>query len=103
MTAFVFVPQLAAMGTDPLTYGLIGYGLAEVAVLISYFVLHRKVSNVFDFSYTQTFLWVLAFVPPLFAVFVPYPYNFLLWIPAVLVCFNRSARAQIGEYWAYVR
>lgn len=101
--AFIFVPFFASMNSNPLVYGLIGYGIAEVGVLISYLILHRKVSNVFPINYTLTFLWVLAFVPPLFFSFVPAPFGFLLWVPAIIVACNRSARSQIGEYLTYAR
>lgn len=83
--------------------GLQGYGLAEAVALGSYPVLHLYIVQLFAVGYRRAWLWLLAFVPPLFLPLVGFPWGFLLWAAALAVGLSGAARAQIGEYWLYVR
>lgn len=84
--------------------GLVGYGLAEVAALVSYVIVHLYVARLFDFGYGRAWPWFLAFAPPLFFPLVGLPWGLGLWAfaPAV-VLFSGTARAQMKEYWSYIR
>ena len=81
--------------------GLWGYGLAEVVALLSYAVIHRQVSKLFPVSYDRTWPWLLALIPPLFAVFVPFPWGLVLWLPLLAVPLWPQRRRQIREYLGY--
>lgn len=83
--------------------GLKGYGLAEIVALGSYLIIHLYTSRVFTFGYGRAWPWLLAFVPPLFLPLIGYPWGFGLWACVPMVGLSRSARAQIAEYWRYLR
>ncbi len=92
-TALLLVPRM----------GLVGYGLAEVAALASYPLIHFYVAQVFSFSYARALPWFLAFVPPLFFPLVGYPWGLGLWAITLAVSLSSVARAQLGEYWLYFK
>jgi PST family polysaccharide transporter len=83
--------------------GLMGYGLAEVVGLGSYLIIHLQVARLFAFSYWRAWPWLLAFVPPLFFPLVGFPWALGLWIFAPVAGLSGSARAQVVEYWSYLR
>jgi hypothetical protein len=80
-------------------YGLIGYGLAEFVALTAYVLLHRATRQSVSFSYTRAIPWILAFVPPLFAPLVPWPWSLLLLLAIAPVALSPPARRQLGEYF----
>jgi PST family polysaccharide transporter len=88
----VFVPEV----------GIIGYGLAEVVAMPGYLLIHRQVANVFPFSYASVRAWLVGLVPPLFAVFVPFPWSIVLFLPLTVVAMWPRQRHQIREYLQYV-
>jgi PST family polysaccharide transporter len=84
--------------------GLIGYGLAEVVALASYWVIHRRLARIMKFDYARVRPWVLAFAPPLFFPLLGLPWGALLLAPAVgVLVFDRSARGQVREYASYLK
>ena len=84
--------------------GIVGYGLAEVAALGSYLLIHHYVARIFSFDYTRARPWLLAFVPPLFFPLVGLPLGALLWAFALIVLLmSNVAHAQVREYWSYAR
>ena len=90
--ALLFVPWL----------GLQGYGLAEVAALGSYVVVHIFVARLFTFSYERSWPWLLAFVPPLFVPLVGLPWGLGLCVCTVVAALSGTARSQVSEYWKYL-
>jgi PST family polysaccharide transporter len=83
-------------------FGLQGYGLAEVAALGSYVVIHIYVARLFEFSYERSLPWLLAFVPPLFVPLVGLPWGLGLCVCTVVAALSGTARSQLSEYWKYV-
>ncbi len=92
-TALLLVPRM----------GLVGYGLAEVAALASYPLIHLSVARLFPFSYARALPWFVAFVPPLFFPLVGYPWGLGLWAFPLVASLSSVARQQLGEYWLYFR
>ncbi|MGE5141265.1 MAG: oligosaccharide flippase family protein [Rudaea sp.] len=90
---FIFVPR----------FGLVGWGLAELAALLSYFVIHFQVKRRFSFSYLRALPWLVVFAPPLFVPLVGFPFGLVLWLSLLAIPFSWAARAQIQEYWTFVR
>jgi PST family polysaccharide transporter len=90
--ALLLVPRL----------GVLGYGVAEVAALGSYPVIHRYVAQLFPFRYGRALPWLVAFVPPLFFPLLGFPWGLALWSFTLGAVISSAARAQIGEYWIYV-
>ncbi len=83
--------------------GLFGYALAEAIALVGYLYLHVKMTKIFRYSYASAVPWLIAFVPPLFSVYLPLPWKLTLWIPMLLVLAVRpQQRRQIKEYSGYV-
>lgn len=91
--AALFVPRL----------GVIGYGLGEVVALSSYLVIHLNIRRLFNFSYGRTWPWLLAFVPPLFVPLIGFPGGAWLWVSVLALGFSGATRAQVEEYWHYVK
>jgi O-antigen/teichoic acid export membrane protein len=92
-TALVLVPLL----------GLVGYGWAEVASLGTLLVFHLYVARIFSFGYGRAWPWLVAFLPPLFFPLVGFPWGLVLWVFPLLLPLSSEVRAQVREYWAYVR
>lgn len=90
--ALILVPRL----------GIIGYGWAEVIAILSYAIIHQRVtaSDIVP-SYKWTLLWLLAFVPPLFTSVIGFPQAALLYIPAAVVFVIPAVRSQVFGYLTY--
>lgn len=84
-------------------FGVVGFGYGELIALAAYVLLDRKVRDLFAVSYRHALPWVLAFTPPLFALYVPAPAVPLLWLPLVVIASQRRQREQIRGYFSYVR
>ena len=82
--------------------GIIGYGFGELVAMAGYIVVHLQVARVFPFSYRGVQAWLVGFIPPLFGVFLPLPWNLLLLLPLVVVVLWPRQRHQLREYLAYL-
>lgn len=92
--AVAFVPKV----------GVLGYGIAEMAALISYAVIDHQMRGVFHPSYSLVLPWLIAFVPPLFMHSLSWPWGLLLWISVPLVFgISPTPRRQVREYAGYLR
>lgn len=81
-------------------YGVVGYGLAEALRLVAFVLVHRAVRVLFRPRYGAAVPWLVAWLPPLAAPWVPWPWTGLLVVPAVVVLLSRPARRQLGEILA---
>jgi O-antigen/teichoic acid export membrane protein len=84
-------------------FGVVGFGYGEVIALAAYVLLDHQVRSLFPVSYAETLPWIIAFVPPLFALHLPPALVPLLWLPLVAVLLRRSCRAQLRRYLSYLR
>jgi O-antigen/teichoic acid export membrane protein len=84
-------------------FGIVGFGYGELIALAAYVLLDRKVRQVFAVSYLEALPWVVAFTPPLFALYVPAPAVPLLWLPFLAIALQPRQREQIRGYVSYVR
>ena len=78
--------------------GLVGYGLAELVAMVSYGVLHWKVTKLFPLTYRRSILWVIGLAPPMFAVLLPLPWGVLLLLPAVAPLAVTNSRRLLLRY-----
>ena len=92
-TALLLVPRL----------GLRGYGLSELVAIGSAILLHQSVARLFPVSYRRVIPWFLAFLPPLFAPLVGWPWTAALALPAGFSLADRLARSQVLEAWSLFR
>jgi O-antigen/teichoic acid export membrane protein len=83
--------------------GLIGYGLAEVAAMAAYFVIHRQVANLLPIRYHTSAPWFFVLSPPIFVPLVPLPYAPLLFIPAVVLLSLPRYRRPLAYYVGQLR
>ena len=84
-------------------FGVVGFGYAELIALAAYLLLDHKVRSLFAVSYREALPWVVAFIPPLFALHLPAAWVPLLWLPLLAVAVQRRQRAQIRGYVSYLR
>jgi O-antigen/teichoic acid export membrane protein len=84
-------------------FGVVGFGYGELIALAAYVLLDRKVRQLFAVSYLDALPWVVAFTPPLFALYVPPAAVPLLWLPFVAIALRRRQRDQIRGYVSYLR
>jgi O-antigen/teichoic acid export membrane protein len=83
--------------------GLRGYGLSELAAIGSTVVLHAWVTQLFPVSYRRVLPWFVAFLPPLYAPLVGWPWAAALALPAGFAFADRLARGQVLEAWSLIR
>ena len=76
---------------------------SPIGTLAAYVLLDRQVRQLFAVSYLDALPWVVAFAPPLFALYVPGPAVPLLWLPLVAIALRRRQREQIRGYASYLR
>jgi PST family polysaccharide transporter len=91
--SLVFVPAV----------GIVGYGIGELVALPSYLVLHRQLGKLIPYSYDRPLPWLIAFLPPLWAAALSFPWSLLLWTPSIVVLLWPPQRRQLGEYLGYLR
>ncbi|MFO7271326.1 oligosaccharide flippase family protein [Sphaerobacter thermophilus] len=91
--AWIMVPRV----------GFIGYGLSEVLALGGYAVLHFRISRLFAFSYREVMPWLVAMIPPLFALHFEPGARLLFWLPLIVVALLPHQRQMIAQYLGYVR
>ena len=84
-------------------FGLIGYGVAELATFFAFALIHLRVKNLFSVSYRRPLPWLIGFAPALFMLFVPSAWGLLLVVPAVVVLLAPRQRKQLLEYGSYFR
>ncbi len=92
-SAFLFLP----------CFGLPGYGLAELAALLSYAMIHFQVNRIFTLSYTKAAPWLISFLPPLFMTIFTIPFGFFLWTPLLLVLSIPDVRRELAGYIRIVK
>lgn len=63
------------------TYGLLGYGLAEIVALGGYMVVHRFLAPILRPGYIKVVPWSAAFGAAIFSSTCGPPANLLLWLP----------------------
>lgn len=85
------------------TLGLVGYGLASVATLLAFPSSDREVRRVVPADYGASVPWIVAFIPPLFAITVGLPLGLLLWLPTAVALATPSARRQLHDYAGIVK
>jgi O-antigen/teichoic acid export membrane protein len=105
VTVFHLVHITLFAGTALLSvqqFGLIGYGYAEIIALCSYWVIHKQLLKFLRPSYGSTFLWLGAYIPPLFAPLVDPARVLLLWLPFLAVALLPRSRRQVRSYTAYI-
>lgn len=83
--------------------GLVGYGLAEIVALSSYFILDVQTRKLFSVSYDRVFPWLVGFVPALFTGLLPTPWQPVLLVPLVLISLFPQQRQQIHDYFKIFR
>lgn len=91
LSAFLLVPK----------FDILGYALAEMVALLSYFVIHLQILKFFHPSYSKAFPWMLSFIPPLFATLVQDYWVVLLWLPLLIVLLLPAPRKQAVQYLNY--
>jgi PST family polysaccharide transporter len=84
-------------------FGIVGFGYGELIALAAYVLLDRQVRQLFAVSYGEALPWVLAFTPPLFALYVPAQAVPLLWLPLVVIALRSRQRDQLRGYASYLR
>jgi PST family polysaccharide transporter len=84
-------------------YGLVGYGLSEVAAFSSYWVVHRAARRVTRVSYRSVVPWLAAFGPPLFAPLVPGLWRAVLCLSLLLIVLSPARRRELLGYVRYIR
>jgi PST family polysaccharide transporter len=80
--------------------GLVGYGVAEIAAMGSYLVLHRSVVRFIPVGYSRALPWILAFLPILFFPVVDWRWGIALLLPAGAVGAGARTRGQLREVWS---
>jgi PST family polysaccharide transporter len=65
--------------------GIRGYGWADVVACISYWWLHRKLSQRVRVSYRRIASWLFVFGLPLFTPTISSAWKWSLWVPLILV------------------
>lgn len=83
-------------------FGLVGYGYAETIALCSYWVIHAQLLKFMRPSYGAVALWLVAYIPPLFAPLVDPAWVPLLWLPWLVVVLLPQSRRQIRGYAAEI-
>jgi O-antigen/teichoic acid export membrane protein len=83
-------------------FGILGYGLAEVIALLSYFVIHFRLEKELRPSYSNAWPWVLGFGPPLFAPILPHFWIPLLFLPLLIVLLQPIHRKQVAQLINYI-
>jgi O-antigen/teichoic acid export membrane protein len=83
------------------SFGFVGYGFAELIALAGYLLLDHQTRKVFPVSYADALPWVLAFTPPLFALYLPALLVPALWAPLVVIGLHPRQRRQIRGYLSY--
>jgi PST family polysaccharide transporter len=83
--------------------GLVGYGLAEVAAMAAYFVIHRQVTNLFPTRYHTSAPWFFALSPPIFIPLVPLPHALLLFLPVIILLSRTHYRRLLAGYVRQLR
>lgn len=84
-------------------FGVVGFGYGELIALVAYALLDRAVRRQFDVSYAEALPWVVAFTPPLFALYLPPKAVPLLWLPLLLIALRNDQRSQLRSYFSYIR
>jgi O-antigen/teichoic acid export membrane protein len=84
-------------------FGVVGYGYGELIALAAYVFLDRAVRQLFAVSYAEAVPWMIAFTPPLFALYLPPAAVPLLWLPLLAVALRATQRDQLRSYLSYVR
>jgi PST family polysaccharide transporter len=84
-------------------FGVVGFGYGELIALAAYVFLDRAVRQLFAVSYAETVPWMIAFTPPLFALYLPPAAVPLLWLPLLAVALRATQRDQLRSYLSYVR
>ena len=79
-------------------FGLIGYGLGELAALASYALLHWRVLAFVQPNYGRVAPWLLASIPPLFSPFFDDQVIPWLWLPLLGLVLMPWSRRQIKDY-----
>lgn len=78
--------------------GIVGYGIAELATVPAYWLVHKAISARLDVRYGQVLPWIvslgLAIVSPLIAL----PWAVLLWLPFVVVATTPENRQMLIQY-----
>ena len=83
-------------------FGLIGYGLGQLAALPTYVVMHAALARLMPFSYRRSLPWLIGCIAPPFSVSLPLYWVPLLWLPLVAVVLRREQRTQVAEYAGYL-
>jgi O-antigen/teichoic acid export membrane protein len=78
--------------------GLTGYGWADLVACASYWLLHRRLGEHTHLSYRRVGAGCIAFGLPLFTHLVPSFWNWILWLPLLLL-----AVLQLSEYTKHVK
>ncbi len=80
----------------------IGYGVGEVCSYLALIFLYRSVRG-FEIDYRRLGPWLVGFLPPLAAPFVPLPWRLLLLVPLVVVIALPRQRRELGDYVGSLR
>jgi O-antigen/teichoic acid export membrane protein len=83
-------------------FGFVGFGFAELIALAGYLLLDRQTQKVFRVSYADALPWVLAFTPPLFALYLAPAFVPVLWLPLAVIGLHPRQRRQIRGFLSYV-
>jgi PST family polysaccharide transporter len=80
------------------SFGLYGWGLAQILSVPAFLLLHVASRRYYTLSYARVVPWILGFVPLLFTPLVAWPY--MLILPAALcVPLFAGGIGQVRHYW----
>jgi O-antigen/teichoic acid export membrane protein len=76
----------------------IGYGVGEVVSYVALVSLHLSIGRPLQLEYGRLAPWLVGFLPPLAAPFVPLPWRLLLLAPLAIVVSLPRQRRELGGY-----
>jgi PST family polysaccharide transporter len=80
----------------------IGYGVGEVVSFLALISLHLSVGRPLRLDYARLVPWLVGFLPPLAAPFVPLPWRLLLLVPLAVVLARPAQRRELGGYLGHL-
>lgn len=79
-------------------FGLLGYGLAELAALLGYIVIHLQLRSLFRLSYKGVVAWLASFLPLFFTSSLGWPSGIFLGLPLCVVLALPGSRNDLLKY-----
>jgi len=74
------------------SFGIVGYGWAELVACIPYAILHRGLQPGLRVSLRATMPWLAAFVSALLGSLLADPVRWMLWLPLTVLLWQEASR-----------